>query len=255
MSKFKVSLPDFQGPLDLLLFFIRRDELDIYNIPIAHITKEFLDYIHLMQMLDLELAGEFIVMAATLMQIKARMLLPHESEEEDENEIDPRAELTRRLLEYKQFKEASEGLMERELEQRQRYFRTLFKYDIRSHDPDEDDPSLRDVTLFHLIKAFHRALENIPKKTTHKVVEFPYTIEQQAHYLMNFFGKRNQYNFLEVAAGMEDKMQMVVTFIALLELIRAHRIGIIVNNHFNDFTIVKKHTIEDPQKEESTVSS
>lgn len=255
MNGFKVSLPDFQGPLDLLLFFIRRDELDIYNIPIAHITKEFLDYIHLMQMLDLELAGEFIVMAATLMQIKARMLLPRISEEESDDEIDPRAELTRRLIEYKRYKEASEGLMERELEQRQRYFRALFKYDVRSHDPDEDDPSLRDLTLFHLIKAFQHALENIPKKVTHEIVEFPYTIEHQGLHLMNFFGTRNQYNFLEVAAGMEDKMQMVVTFIALLELIRAHRVGIIINSQFNDFTIVKKHPIDVPHEEERIPSS
>jgi len=122
MSVFKVKVQNFEGPLDLLLFFIRRDELDIYDIPIAYIAQEFLNYVHIMQQLDLELAGEFIVMASILMQIKARMLLPKLPTEEGlEDELDPRAELTKRLLEYKRFKETAIEMGEMEVEQRKRF--------------------------------------------------------------------------------------------------------------------------------------
>ncbi|MDT8325494.1 MAG: segregation/condensation protein A, partial [Bacteroidota bacterium] len=167
MGTFKIRIPDFEGPLDLLLFFIKRDELDVYNIPIAHITREFLSYIRVMQMLDLELAGDFIVMAATLMQVKARMLLPRVPAEEGEEEIDPRAELTQRLLEYKRYKESAEELQKLERDQRERYFRNLFKYDVKKTAVVEDEDVLQDVTMFQLIKAFQKAMMNIPKKTVH----------------------------------------------------------------------------------------
>jgi len=239
MSTFKVKIPDFEGPLDLLLFFIKRDELDIYNIPIAYITNEFLEYMHIMQMLDLELAGEFIVMAATLMQVKARMLLPHILHEEGEEELDPRAELTQRLLEYKRFKESSEELQEMELEQRKRFYRMHFKQDIKLQDPEEDESILKDVTLFHLIKAFQTAITNIPKPVLHEVRTIPYSIEEQGRFLMNFFHERREYNFLDVIDHMREKIQLVVTFIALLELIRAHRVRIDVQGEYNNFRIIR----------------
>jgi segregation and condensation protein A len=242
---FKIKVPDFEGPLDLLLFFIRRDELDIYDIPIAHITKEFLDYVRLMQLLDLEVAGEFIVMAATLMQIKARMLLPQAPVEEGEEEADPRAELTRRLLEYKVFKESAGHLHEREEEQRQRFFRTLFKHDVRKADPEEGEQLLKDVTLFHLVAAFQRAMESIPKKTVHSVQTIPYTIEEQGVFLLDFFAGRNEFNFLDILEEMREKIQLVVTFIALLELIRAHRVRITMLEDFNNFLIIRESPVED----------
>jgi segregation and condensation protein A len=239
MAVFKISLPDFEGPLDLLLFFIRRDELDIYDIPIAHITKEFLDYIHLMQLLDLDLAGEFIVMAATLMQIKARMLLPSAASEESEEEADPRAELTRRLLEYKRFKEAAEELQHFELDQRERYFRALFKHDIRRADSDDEEALPRDVTMFDLIRAFRKALIGIPQKSVHEIRTIPYSIEDQGMFLMSFFRERHEYNFLEIIGHMQEKIQLIVTFIALLELIRAHRVRIVTKSEFNSFRIIR----------------
>ena len=243
MPSFKVKVPDFEGPLDLLLFFIKRDELDIYDIPIAYITKEFLDYVRLMQMLDLELAGEFIVMAAMLMQIKARMLLPAVPVEEGEEENDPRTELTRRLLEYKRFKETAETLGEMELEQRRRFFRGHFKQDIRSRDPEEEDASLRDVTVFHLIRAFQHAMTNIPRPVVHRIRAIPYSIEAQGVFLLNFFGTRGEYNFLEIVEHMEEKIQLIVTFIALLELIRAHRVRVEMDTDFNSFRIVRKQGV------------
>lgn len=248
VTAFKISIPDFEGPLDLLLFFIKRDELDIYNIPIAYITKEFLSYIRVMQMLDLELAGEFIVMAATLMQIKARMLLPRTETAEGEEEIDPRAELTQRLLEYKRYKESAQELQQLELDQRERYFRNLFKYDVRKAPVEEEENTLQDVTMFQLIKAFQRAMMNIPKKTVHEVRAIPYTIEEQGLWLIKRFEHRNRYNFTELLRDMQEKVQVVVTFIALLELIRAHRIRIEIHAQFNDFDIIKT----DPDESEET---
>jgi segregation and condensation protein A len=239
VATFKIRIPDFEGPLDLLLFFIKRDELDIYDIPIAHITKEFLAYVHVMQMLDLELAGEFIVMAATLMQIKARMLLPQTVVESGEEEIDPRAELTQRLLEYKRYKEASVSLQERELDQRQRFFRTYFKKDVRTQIVEDDENVLKDVTFFDLIKAFQKAIQNMPKKVVHEVRQIPWNIEEQGHVIMRFFQQRRTYNFLELAMQMEDKLQVVVTFLALLELMRAHRVSVEMHAEFNDFTITR----------------
>lgn len=245
MSSFKVRIPDFEGPLDLLLFFIKRDELDIYNIPIAYITQEFLSYIRVMQMLDLELAGEFIVMSATLMQVKARMLLPRVESEEGEEEFDPRAELTQRLLEYKRYKESAEALQRLELDQRDRFYRQLFKYDVRKVKKQDDEDVLQDVTMYQLIKAFQRAMMNIPKKTVHEVRAIPWNIEEQGRWLMDRFGERPAYNFLEVMHDMKEKVQVVVTFIALLELIRARRIRVEIHAQFNDFELIRNETIED----------
>ncbi len=239
MSGFKIRIPDFEGPLDLLLFFIKRDELDIYNIPIAYITQEFLSYIRVMQMLDLELAGDFIVMAATLMQVKARMLLPRAEVEEGEEEIDPRAELTQRLLEYKRFKESAFDLQKLELDQRDRYFRSLFKFDVRKAAVNEDEDILEDVTMFHLLRAFQKAITNIPVKTVHEVQAIPWSIEAQAVWLMDRFGKRARFHFTEILLEMTERVQVVVTFIALLELIRAQRVRVVIHAQFNDFDIIR----------------
>ncbi|MFZ1730694.1 MAG: segregation/condensation protein A [Bacteroidota bacterium] len=245
MGTFKIRLPDFEGPLDLLLFFIRRDELDVYNIPIAYITKEFLSYIRVMQMLDLELAGDFIVMAATLMHIKVRLLLPRIESEEGEEEIDPRAELTQRLLEYKRYKESAEELQKLELEQRERHYRGLFKYDVKKTPVTNDEDVLEDVTMYQLIKAFQRAMTNIPKKVVHEVRAIPWSIEEQGAWLMKRFDGRSRYNFLEVLREMKEKVQVVVTFIAMLELMRAHRIRVEIFAQFNDFEIIRNETADE----------
>lgn len=248
MGAFKIKVPDFEGPLDLLLFFIRRDELDIYDIPIAHITREFLEYVRLMQILDLELAGEFIVMAATLMQIKARMLLPVTRSEDGEEEIDPRAELMQRLLEYRRFKETAEELQRFELDQRERFFRTLFKHDIRTARQEEDDTLLKDTTMYDLIRAFQSAMANIPKKVIHEIRTIPYTIEDQGVFLLGLFGERREYDFHEVVTHMREKIQVVVTFIALLELIRAHRVRIVAKSTFNNFRIIRAQPAQEKEK-------
>ncbi|NOY06544.1 MAG: segregation/condensation protein A [Chlorobi bacterium] len=244
MATYKVKVPNFEGPLDLLLFFIKRDELDIYDIPIAHITKEFLEYIHLMKMLDLELAGEFIVMASILMQIKVRMLLPKSKIDEDDEEEaeDPRTELVRRLLEYKRYKEVAQQMRGLEEEQRRRFFRRYFKSDVRLQEELSEGEILKDVTMYDLIRAFRRALQNVPRTTPHTVEEIPYTIEEQGRIIMQKFENRDEFSFDELMMELPDKVAIVVTFVALLELMRAQ--SVMIRNHtvFNSFVIVKRET-------------
>jgi segregation and condensation protein A len=255
VGTFKIRIPDFEGPLDLLLFFIRRDELDVYNIPIAYITKEFLSYIRVMQMLDLELAGDFIVMAATLMHIKVRLLLPRIDSEEGEEAIDPRAELTQRLLEYKRYKESAEELQKLELDQRERHYRGLFKHDVRKTPVTIDEDVLEDVTMYQLIKAFQRAIMNIPKKIVHEVRAIPWSIEEQGAWLMKRFDGRSRYNFLEIMREMKEKVQIVVTFIAMLELMRAQRIRVEIFATFNDFEIIRNETADECVQTENHAES
>lgn len=214
---YRVKLTDFEGPLDLLLFFIKRDELDIYDIPISKITQEFLEYLHLMTTLDLEVAGEFIVMAATLMQIKVRMLLPREVGPDGEEE-DPRAELVRRLIEYKRYKEMSVELSKREDEQRKVYYRKFFQLDPLEQSEEEQQDILKDVTLFNLIAAYKKALDSIPKKVVHEVQLVNVTIEEQMSYTLDYLRVHREATLLKLVGHMTEKIRIIVTVIALLEM-------------------------------------
>ncbi|MCX6144327.1 MAG: segregation/condensation protein A [Ignavibacteriales bacterium] len=234
---YTIKLQEFEGPLDLLLFFIRRDELDIYNIPISRITKEFLDYIHYMDALDLEVAGEFLVMAADLMQIKVKMLLPPEPGEEEEH--DPRANLVQRLVEYKRFKEAAVGMVAQEEAQRKIYYRSYFDADPRVTTEEEEDESLRDVSLFDLISSFKFAIERMPKKFVHEIVRLNVTLEEQIDYVLDFFSRRSEATFYELVKDMAEKIRVVVTFIALLELIRSQRIIVRQAEPFGEVSIMR----------------
>lgn len=239
-SPYVVSLSNFEGPLDLLLFFIKRDELDIYDIPIARITEEFLLYTQALQALDLEQAGEFIVMAATLMQIKAKMLLPkpERGPDEEDDEEDPRAELVRRLLEYKQYKEVAEKLKVREDEQRYVYYRQYFKADERIVHEETAEDALRNVTLYDLLTAFKRALDKAPKKTVHVVERISYTIEEQTDYVLSLFTHRSQVTFFEIVGRLE-RVGIIVTFLALLELIRNKVVAFQQEENFDDILLYK----------------
>ena len=220
-----VSLERFEGPLDLLLFFIRRDEIDIYDIPIARITEEFLAYTHAMKMLSLEQAGEFIVMAAELMRIKAHMLLPKEERPETgEEEEDPRSELVRRLLEYKQYKEVAESLREREDEYRSLAYRRYFKGDQRVIEEPTAEEILSSVSLFQLLKAYKKAVERAPKGGRGLVIEqITWTVEEQAEYILEEILHRTQMTIAELFEN-RTRMWITVTFLALLELVRNGRV-------------------------------
>lgn len=213
---YRVKLTEFEGPLDLLLFFIKRDELDIHDIPISKITKEFLDYLHLMSTLDLEVAGDFILMAATLMQIKVKMLLPTiEGEEEEE---DPRAELVRRLIEYKRFKEMSLHMEKMDDEQRKVYYRRFFHADPREHLIDEDEDTLKDVTLFNFIAAFKSALDHMPKRVVHEVNMLNVSVDEQMSFTLDYLRVNGHTTLLKLVSHMTEKIRIIVTVIALLEM-------------------------------------
>jgi segregation and condensation protein A len=221
---YRVKTTDFEGPLDLLLFFIKRDELDIYNIPIAKITQEFLEYLHLMTQLDLDVAGDFIVMAATLMQIKVRMLLP--KDENVEEEEDPRAELVRRLIEYKRFKEMSQQMGTMEAEQRKVYYRKFFAADPKLHVVDEADETLKDVSLFNLIAAFKKAMDQMPRKVVHEVQLMTVSVDEQMSFVLDFLRVHGPTTLLRLVVHMTEKIRIIVTIIALLELTKNQIISI-----------------------------
>ncbi len=234
---YRVKLQIFEGPLDLLLFFIKRDELDIYDIPIARITKEFLEYLHLLQELDLEVAGDFIVMAAELMQIKVKMLLPKAPGEEEEE--DPRAELVRRLLEYKRFKEASAVLSSLEDESRKLFYRQGFHADPKRVTLEDQEESLKHITMFNLIAAFKKVLDSVPKKVYHDVELLNVSIDEQMSYIADLFRTREKVTFFELVSHMTEKIRIIVTIIAMLEMTKNRIIGIRPSDFEDDFVIYK----------------
>ncbi|MEJ2614591.1 MAG: segregation/condensation protein A [Ignavibacteriaceae bacterium] len=234
---YKIKLDQFEGPLDLLLFFIKRDELNIYDIPISKITKEFLEYVNLIKILDLETAGDFILMASTLMHIKVRMLLPKEIDEKGE-EIDPRADLVKALLEYRRYKEMSEELAFFESSQRKINYRGNFSADFKVEIPDYDI-LLKNITVFDLAKAFKKAIEGIKPQVFHEVKKINITIDDQINYIFEKLNEYTELHFLKLVEGMNDKIRIVITFIALLELTKTGKIGIKESSNFNDFIILK----------------
>lgn len=240
---YSVKVGNFEGPLDLLLFFIKRDEIDIYDIPIADITKEFLEYVRLMELLDLELAGEFVLMAATLVGIKAQMLLPREVKTGPDGSVvddeDPRHELVQKLLEYKRYKEASESLASQADEQRYVMYRQLFDAEEMQA---SDMGSYRNATLFDLLKALKRAVERAPDTPEpHVVTRFPITVEEKSAEILHTLRARGATRFFELITGV-SRMHVVVTFLALLELAKNHLIRVQQDEGFDDIVIVARAT-------------
>lgn len=207
----------FEGPLDLLLHLIRRDKINIYDIPISHITREYLAYIEIMQELELEVAGEFFVMAATLMRIKSQMLLPRH-EGMDEGEIDPRDELVRNLLEYRTFKEAAHCFAAREEDRRKVYSRPALKL-------PEDEPAEEtvDVTVLDLLEALQGVLKNIAGQAIYHVVPESVTVEEKIAAIRKSLERRSEVLFTELFGGY-SKIEVIVTFLAILEMIKLQEI-------------------------------
>jgi segregation and condensation protein A len=227
-----VKLERFEGPLDLLLHLIKRDEVDIYDIPIAHITQQYLAYLDLIRSLDLEVAGEFLVMAATLMRIKARMLLPVVRPEEEEPE-DPREELVQRLLEYRQFKEAAGTLQAREAERRLLHERGMV--------PDEDEAGplpLAPATLFDLLDALNRVLARLPERAIYEVQGEIFTIEEKMALIQRRLAEDRTLSFGRLLESCRLRMEAIVTFMALLELMRLGEVRIVQSELFGDITLL-----------------
>jgi len=212
------NLKEYQGPLDILLHFVKEEELNIYDIPISKITKDFLAYVNYIQSLDIELAGEFLLMAAELMKIKARMLIPQLSEDETTEE-DPRMTLIRKLLEYKRFKDAAEELAKFEEDARMRYYRLYFRKDPKEVEIDVlNDYGLQNLTIFNLIKGYRHAITNIRKEIVHPIELLDTTPETQREFLINFFAERSSIDYSELISNMDSKMIVICTFLAMLQL-------------------------------------
>lgn len=232
-------MPLFEGPFDLLLFFIERDELDIYDIPIATITRNFLDYIRQLEELNIEVASEFIVVAATLMRIKAKMLLPRPSTDEEGNEIDPRDELVRHLLEYKKFKSVVGDFQSLEDENIDKEKRGNILREIRKlSELTNIEAELQDVDLYKLLRAFEKAMDRFiteSNKPTHTVVQFPYTIEQQKEYIIGELRIKEKLSFRQIIDRYPTKIAVIFNFLAILEILQSKLIRISIGEGYNNF--------------------
>ncbi len=216
---YRVKLPVFEGPLDLLLFLIKQSHIDITNLPIAEITEQYLEYLELMQILDLEIAGDFLVMAATLLQIKSKLLLPpDETAVEEEDEADPRAELVRKLLEYQQFKAAADRL--HDLEQQRLAVFTRVPSEGQGLEPDVVEGPFFEASLFDLLTALSQVLKKVPREIFHEIIKDAFTVEQKMEALRQQIAQTPQIEFTTLFEAARDKLEVITTFLALLELIR-----------------------------------
>ncbi len=227
---YRVQLKNFEGPLDLLLFFIKRDELNIYDIPISHITHEFLEYIRLMEELDLDVASEFIYMASMLMSIKARMMLPFEGDDDEElDEDDPRYELVQKLLEYKQYKEMAEKMTVLDEEAQQKYYRGHPEVD--EVEKQATGEALKDVTLFDLMGAFKKVLADMKRQHAyHKVEKVSITVEEQTEYVLQTLQQNGRTSFSFICKELANKAAIVVTFLAILEMLKEQQINLFIED-------------------------
>ncbi len=231
-GNYSIKLEFFQGPMDLLLYVIEKDELDIYNIPIAKITRQYLEYIELMRILDIDVAGEFMVMAARLMQIKAKMLLP--SSETDEEEFDPREGLILALVEYRRIKKAAELMADMESLAR---LRTPLR--VYHQGAEESEKVELDVNLFDLLRALKEVYSReIPEDAAHTVERIQVTVEDRMEYLKQAISEEG-ICFKELFYNLESWLVVVVTFIALLELARLRVLRITQNRLFGEIWIYR----------------
>jgi segregation and condensation protein A len=233
---YRVQLEKFEGPLDLLLFLIKKNEVDIYDIPIADITQQYLAYLEIIEFLDLENAGEFVLMAATLIRVKAQMLLPKPEVDEEEVE-DPRAELVRRLLEYQRFKEVAAELDD--LEQTQSNFYPKLNYAFDAAEVAADETEGRNVTLYDLMAVFMDVLKRVPPPSQHTVERIPVTIEEQSAFILDYLEKRGPAQFTDLMAQIKERIILIVTFVALLELVKSKRLQLTQNQPFSEIWIRK----------------
>ncbi|MDP2654836.1 MAG: segregation/condensation protein A [Candidatus Omnitrophota bacterium] len=238
---YKIKLDTFEGPLDLLLYLIKKDDIDICDIPIAKITDQYLSYIELMKMLDLEVVGDFLVMAATLMQIKSKMLLPPDPSEVQPEEEDPRDELVRRLQEYKMFKEIAEKLKEKELFRQDLFGRKLDEGKTKELRNDAKEVFF-EANLFDLITAFTKALNKFKDETVYQVDKEEYTVEQKIHDILHVLLDRESVMLADLFAKSRNKLEAIVTFMAVLELIRLKEILVFQKRIFDDIQVSRNRS-------------
>jgi segregation and condensation protein A len=241
---FEIKLQQFEGPFDLLLFFIERDELDIYDIPISDITRDFLAYIQDLSELNMEVASEFILVAATLMRIKAKMLLPRKELDESGNEIDPRTDLVNRLLEYKRYKAVLNSMAELEEQQLGRVRRGNVEEELAAIQANLGvEQELEQLDLYQLLKSFSKVLQRFEERESaprHVVVRYPYTIDEQKAYVVSAVKVKGKLAFEQLFTGFKDRMQAIFTFLAILELLQLQLLDIKMGQGYNSFFLVDK---------------
>ena len=229
---YEVKLDVFEGPMDLLLYLIRKDELDIYDIPIAHITTQYLSFLQHIHQLDIEQASDFILMAATLLRIKSQMLLPREELGlNDEGEEDPKAELVRRLLEYQQFKDIADWLGVRKNERRDVF--------LRRQGPDDgvgESAQLRPVSLFDLLAMYKHVLDTVPENLVHQIVEEEVSVAECIDYLLAVLVRNSRISFIDLLQG-RDRQALIATFVGILELLKAQRVRVQQARPFDEIWI------------------
>lgn len=244
---FEIKLPLFEGPFDLMLFFIERDELDIYDIPISKITKDFLDYIHQLEKMEIEVASDFILFAATLMKIKSKMLIPRPELDENGEEIDPREELIRHLLEYKKYKSVITELSKLEEIRLAKEQRGNILAEIKQlAKADDVDAEMQDLDLYKLLKVFQKVMTKYSSRTDetkHTVIQYPYTIEQQKDFVLEKMLLKNRVPFTEFISYKPEKIFVIYTFLAILELLQLSMVTITIGKGFNNFWVEKQETV------------
>lgn len=240
-ASYQIKLPQFEGPFDLLLFFIERDELDIYNIPITRITNDFLNYIHQQESLNIEMSSEFILFISTLMRIKAKMLLPRKELDAQGNEIDPREELVSKLLEYKKFKEASAEMAEMEAIRMLMVKRGNIQKELSQIGEDAGEGTeIQNITLFKLMKAFEKAMQKYSdrvNKPVHTVVQYRYTMEHSRQDMMSLAQTQKTVSFEKIFEVAENRVHAIFLFLSLLELVQQKFMKIMIGDGKNNFII------------------
>lgn len=243
---FEVHLPLFEGPFDLLLFFIERDELDIYDIPIATITNDFLEYMHHLENLNIEVASEFILVAATLMRIKSKMLLPRPQIDADGNEVDPREELVKHLLEYKKYKSVIDDFHKMEETELMKEKRGNILKELRSlAESTNVEAELQDVDLFKLLTVFEKVLkrqEEEKNKPVHQVIQYPYTIDGQKQFIASSLKTKSRIAFTELFQEKPTRISMIFNFLAILEMLANGQLDIQIGEGYNNFWIKNPET-------------
>ena len=240
---YNIQLNNFEGPIDLLLYFIRRDELDVYDIPIAKITKEFVDTVEQWERIHLHVAGDFIVMASTLMRIKARLLLPRPELDDDGEIIDPRTELVQQLVEYKRFKSAAEMLKNLSDQRGQKFARQIEPI-MQIDDSDIEGNNILDVTLFDLARYFKTAIDNMPVVSQFELTREPVRLEQQKEFIFKYFDGDGELKFSTIIDKLNSRMEIVVTFLAILDLVREGICRLTQDEVFGDLELQKITFVE-----------
>jgi segregation and condensation protein A len=245
MAEYKVKFEVFEGPLDLLLYLIKKEEVDIYEVNLTRLAKQFIEYIETMRMLDLEIAGEFLVMAATLMYIKSRELLPVDQQAQVEGEEegeDPRWELIRQLVEYKKFKDAAAQLQLLEARQEDIFPRTPSRLEF-----EPETPLRGEASIFDLLNAVNAVLKRVnQREDLRDIFEDKWTVSEKIEQLMRVLSERASIRFSELFEGVTSRSEVVVTFLALLELIRLKQLTAVQREPFGEIEICRRIAAPSP---------